>query len=104
MTTVETGKILIVQVISVLDNTTEVFRATKAEGKYINSIDYVPDGYTHHETLEDAVEEQINQKYLLNFEEQNWLIARLLKTKRLFGYKDLKVIEVEITRIKEEVT
>lgn len=100
LTTSVTGLIFIAKVLSVIDDAPKDFKE-EAVGKYINSICYVPGGYTHYETLEEAVLEEIRCSGIgTEFSSLYTSMAR----KHLYGYKDLEFIKVEVTTIRQGQT
>lgn len=95
------AKILYVAKILSVDNDEAHGFKENAVGKYINSICYVPGGYTHYETLDEAVLEEIRCSGIgTDFSS----LYASMKRKHLHGYKDLEFIKVEVTTIRQGQT
>ncbi len=93
-------KLLIAKIVSAIDEIDDAFKL-ECEGKFINSIAYCPDGFVFHKSVEDAVNEELSFKlkfksYDLN--EQPAMFRSSMKRKRLFGFKDVEFIEVEVNQ------
>lgn len=70
-------------------------------GKYINSIVWCPDGFEFHDSVEEAVNEELNFMARLQHDyepPQPDRVRLQMNRKNLFGFKDVEFIEVEVNQ------
>lgn len=86
-------KLLIVKIVDALDQ--------NVVGKFINSVVWCPEGFEFHDSVEEAVNEELNFMARLQHDyepPQPDRVRLQMNRLNLFGFKDIEFIEVEVNQ------
>ena len=64
-------------------------------GKYINSITRAPGGYEFHDSIEDAVAEELTFNGI-HHATQSQTLKSSMSRKHMFGFKEIDFLEVQV--------